>query len=67
MYVSFSSGCIPSQQNGFWFSLGMCGLFFVPVIVLSVIASTCYMRQKSPISPTYFTDDPYADYLMEDS
>lgn len=53
--------------NGFWFSLGICGLFFIPVIVLSVITSTCYMKQKTPISSTHFMDDPYADYLMDDS
>ena len=57
-------------QNGFWFSLGFCGLFFIPVIVLSVFTSTCYTRRRQETnnnSSTVFLDDPYSDYLMDDS
>ena len=51
-------------QNSFWLSLGMSGLFFIPVIILSVITSNYYRRQKSNTA-AYFMDDPYSDYLME--
>ena len=56
----------PSLQNGFWWSVGFCGMLFIPIIVLSVVLSTCYMRQQNNTA-AYFMDDPYADYLMDDS
>ena len=60
--------CLPHThtQNGFWMSVGFCGVLFIPVIVLAVILSTCYMRQQNNTA-AYFMDDPYADYLMDDS
>lgn len=47
--------------NGFWWSLGFCSVLFIPVIILSVITSTCYLRKKleEPI-------DSYTDYPMKD-
>lgn len=45
-------------MNGFWWSIGYCALFFVPVIVLSVLVSTVYMRKKRLILFDCYTDFP---------
>ena len=46
-----------SQQNGYWWSLGFCALCFIPLIILAVIASTHYLRQKG-----FSNDDAYPEF-----
>ena len=45
-------------QNGFWWSLGFCSILFIPVIIFSVITSTCYLRKKSDEQIDSYTDYP---------
>jgi prominin 1 len=45
--------------NGYWWSLGFCAAVFIPLIVLAVIASTHYLRQKKP------NDDDYPDFPLK--
>ena len=45
-------------QNGFWWSLGFCAVLFIPVIIFSVITSTCYLRRKSEELIDSYTDYP---------
>ena len=45
-------------QNGYWWSLGFCCLLFIPLIVLAVLASTHYLRQRNQY------DDGYQDFPL---